>query len=704
MKKNLVIVESPTKAHTIQTFLGKDYYVVSSYGHIIDLPEKKIGIEIQDNFKPNYVIISKKKKIIQNLKTLIKNYEIIWLASDEDREGEAIAYQIYKIFNIPDKKYRRIVFHEITKKAIFKAIENPRLINYNLVYAQQARRIIDRLVGFQLSPILWKKINTGLSAGRVQSITVKLIVEQEKKIQNLIPSTVYQLYGLFTNSELKTTINAKFEKKIKNKKKIKNILTSCINSTFIINKIIIKQEKKNPPPPFTTSTLQQEACNKLNFSISKTMFLAQKLYEKGFITYIRTDSTNLSKTILLDIKNFILSSYGKKYLSIKKFSKEKNSLSQEAHEAIHPTIINFNEDYLNSLDLFQKRLYKLIWKRTIIGQMTNAIFEKKYIYIKSSHLENLFIWIKKTVLFDGFTKILNKEKEEKLNILSIKKGLFLKRKEIIAKPIIENHLYRYNEAGLVKKLEQLGIGRPSTYVPIISTIKKRNYVGIQKISKKIEMREIFFLKGDFITEKNDEILEIEKNKFFPTEIGILTTDFLKKNFHEIMNYDFTANLEKDFDNIAKGKQSWIKILENFYNKFNKKIQYVKKYVNKIHKEYFLGKDPKSNKKVFSKIAKYGPIVQMGEFYDKEKPKFSPLLINKQKIETISLTEALKLLDLPKLLGVFEKEKILLKINKYNIYIKHNNKSIPIDEKLFFNNLLNLEQAINIIIENRNKIN
>ncbi|WP_341657059.1 DNA topoisomerase [Blattabacterium cuenoti] len=622
------------------------------------------------------------------------------MASDEDREGEAIAYQIYKMFNIPDEKYRRIVFHEITKKAILHAIKNPRLIDYNLVYAQQTRRIIDRLVGFQLSPILWKKINRGLSAGRVQSVAVRLIVEQEKKIQDFIPYPVYQINGIFTDSEQKITLNAKLEKKIEDKKEMKNILSLCINSTFKVKKITIKQEKKRPPLPFTTSSLQQEACHKLNYSISKTMLLAQKLYEKGFITYIRTDSTSLSKNILLDIKNFILSSYGKRYLSIKKFYIKK-IFSQEAHRAIHPTIINFEEDYLNTLDVFQKRLYKLIWERTIIGQMTDAIIEKKDIYIQSSHLkENFFICTKKTILFDGFMKILDKERKHHFDVIN--KGFFLERNEITAKQVFPNHLHRYNEASLVKKLEQLGIGRPSTYVPTISTIQKRNYVSIQKIYKKIEIREIFILKGNLITKRNDKIAEIEKNKFFPTEIGILTSDFLKKNFFKIINYNFTANLEKNFDDIAKGKQSWIKILEDFYNEFYKKIQYVKKNVNKIHKKRFLGKDPKSNKKIFVRIAKYGPVVQIGEFNNGNKPKFYPLL-NKQKIEEISLTEALKIIELPKLLGILEEKEILLKINKFNIYIKYNNKSIPIDEKIFFNNSLNLEKAINII-KNKDQIN
>ncbi|WP_341663173.1 DNA topoisomerase [Blattabacterium cuenoti] len=622
------------------------------------------------------------------------------MASDEDREGEAIAYQIYKMFNISDKKYRRIVFHEITKKEILHAIKNPRLIDYNLVHAQQTRRIIDRLVGFQLSPILWKKINTGLSAGRVQSVAVRLIVEQEKKIQDFTPYPVYQINGIFTDSEQKITLNAKLEKKIEDKKEMKNILSLCINSIFTVKKITIKQEKKSPPLPFTTSSLQQEACIKLNYSISKTMLLAQKLYEKGFITYIRTDSTSLSKNILLDIKNFILSSYGRKYLSVKKFYTKK-IFSQEAHRAIHPTIINFEEDYLNTLDVFQKRLYKLIWKRTIIGQMTDTIIEKKDIYIQSSHLEKcFFICTKKTILFDGFMKTSNQEK--KLHFDTINKGSFLERKEITAKQVFQNHLRRYNEASLVKKLEQLGIGRPSTYVPTISTIQKRNYVSVQKISRKIEIREIFILKGNLITKKNDQITEIEKNKFFPTEIGILTTDFLKKNFFKIINYSFTANLEKNFDDIAKGKQSWIKILEYFYNEFYKKIQYVKNNVNKIHKKRFLGKHPKSNQNIFVRIAKYGPVVQMGEFNNENKPKFYPLL-NKQKIEEISLTEALKIIELPKSLGILEEKEILLKINKFNIYIKYNNKSIPIDENIFFNNSLNLEKAINII-KNKDQIN
>ncbi|WP_185870280.1 type I DNA topoisomerase [Blattabacterium cuenoti] len=709
MKENLVIVESPTKANTIQMFLGKNFYVVPSYGHLIDLPEKKIGIDINKNFHPNYVILPKKKKIVQNLQSLIEDYKIIWLASDEDREGEAIAYQIYKTLNIPNEKFRRIVFHEITKKAIFDAIKNPRKINYNLVYAQQARRILDRLVGFQLSPILWKKINSGLSAGRVQSAAVRLIVEREQNIQNFIPIPVYQIHGIFTD-EKKTIFNAKLEKKIEDKKKMENILMSCINTSFLIKNIITKYEKKAPPHPFTTSSLQQEASQKLNYSISKTMFLAQKLYEKGYITYIRTDSTNLSKDILSSIKDYVLFSYGEQYFSPKEFS-SKNKFAQEAHEAIHPTDIRKNS--VDILDGVQKRLYQLIWERTIIGQMSDAYIETKNFYIQSSNfeLEHPFIHTEKTVIFDGFMKIKNKRnldldeidnKKKDFFLSKIKEGTPLQKKEIIAKQVFTKHLPRYNEASLVKNLEKLGIGRPSTYVPIISNIQKRNYVSIQKIIKKIEVRETFFLKKNTITERKDKITEIEKNKFIPTDMGILITNFLKKNFQEIIDYSFTANLEKNFDDIAKGEKSWNKIIQNFYDGFHKKIEYVKKNVDKIHKKRFLGIDPISNKKIFAKIGRFGPIVQMGEFQDKKKPKFSPLLKN-QKIDTISLKIALKLLELPKLLGTFENKEIFLKINKHNIYIKHKNKSIPIEENIFFNSInLDLEQVINIILKNRKK--
>ncbi|WP_185872554.1 type I DNA topoisomerase [Blattabacterium cuenoti] len=699
MKKNLVIVESPTKANTIQKLLQDDFDVVSSNGHIVDLPEKQIGIDLKKNFQPNYVILPKKRNIVNNLKKIINNYHIIWIASDEDREGEAIAYHIYKILNIPDKKVRRIVFHEITKTAILKAIKNPRKINYNLVYAQQARRILDRLVGFQLSPILWKKINSRLSAGRVQSAVVRLIVDREQNIQKFTPVTGYKIYGTFTikQNNKNITISAKFLKKIKEKDEVQTILSSCIKTSFFIKNIKIKQETKSPPPPFTTTSLQQEANKKLNFSISKTMLIAQKLYEQGYITYIRTDSTSLSQDICKQITDFILMTYGKKYLSPKTFSYQ-SKFAQEAHESIHPTNINDNSVF-NSLDNFQKLLYKLIWERTIIGQMSDANIESKNFYIQSYNLKDPFIFSTKNIIFDGFMKRKNISKNTEYH--NIKIGTYLQQQEIIAQQFFTQHLPRYNEGSLVKTLETLGIGRPSTYVPIISSIQKRNYVFNQKYIQTTNTVESLILKNNLIIQKKDKIINTEKNKFLPTEIGIIVTKFLKNNFHNIIDYNFTANLEKNFDDIAKGEKTWYNIIHDFYSHFKKKLKYVTEHVEKIKKQRFLGLDPIHNQKIFAKIARFGPVIQMGEFgsNNKKKPKFSPLLGN-QTIETISLQEALKLIELPKYIGKFENKEIFLKMNKYNIFIQHNNKYITINQELFFNSSINIKQAIDIILTNR----
>ncbi|WP_185850144.1 type I DNA topoisomerase [Blattabacterium cuenoti] len=697
MKENLVIVESPTKAKTIQTFLGKNYYVTPSYGHIIDLPEKELGINIQEDFKPNYVVLPKKKNIVKCLDNLIKNYKNIWLASDEDREGEAIAYQICKRFNIQNEKYKRIVFHEITKKSIFFAIKNPRTLNYDLIYAQQARRILDRLVGFKLSPILWKKIGKGLSAGRVQSVALRLIIEREKEIKEKnISLQHYYIYGTFEHKKNKI-FTTKIEKKIDNEEKMKNILLSCINSTFKIKKIVTKQEKKISPIPFTTSSLQQEASVKLSYSISKTMLLAQKLYEKGYITYHRTDSTRISDEILSKIREFIIDTYGNMYLFAKnKFLKKK--FSQEAHESIRPTVINniiTNNRYLVSLDTDQRNLYKLIWKRTIAGQMSDCITEKKIFFIQSSNFEELFSYTKKYIVFDGFTILDSSKKDkEKDFIEEIKEQDTLNNVEFLAKQIVKNNIYRHSEASLVRDLEKLGIGRPSTYVPIINTLQKRNYIVKQKLIKEIKKQKIFFIKKNNIFEKKIEIVEIEKNKFFPTDMGFLTIKFLKKNFKEITDYHFTAKMEKSLDDVAIGKKSWILIIKNFYKEFIKRIQYVEKHVEKINKERFLGVDPISKRKIFVKIARFGPVIQVGEFHEKNRPQFYPLL-NIKKMNTISLEEAIKISKLPKSLGFFNGEEIFLKINKQGIHIKYKNLSIPIEDKVFFESI-NLEKAINIL--------
>ncbi|WP_185864814.1 type I DNA topoisomerase [Blattabacterium cuenoti] len=701
MPTNLVIVESPTKAKTIQKFLGKNYYVVPSYGHIIDLPEKKIGIQINNNFKPNYVILSKKIKVVKELKKLIKNYKFIWLATDEDREGEAIAHQIQKTFIENNKKYKRIVFHEITKKSIFHAIKNPRELNFNLIYSQQARRILDRIVGFLLSPLLWKKIKKGLSAGRVQSIAVRLIVEREQKIKNHIPVKTYKITGSFIKD--KEIIYANFSKNLKNKKEVKSIMDLCINTKYFkIKEIIENNEKKSPSPPFTTSSLQQESCNRLNFSISKTMFIAQSLYEKGYITYMRTDSQKLSEFIISKIKNFICSNYGIEYLSVKNFSNS-NKFSQESHEAIRPTVIDHNDDYLKDLNSSENILYQLIWERTIMGQMKDVIFRKKNFHIQFSDPKNFFIATEKYIIFDGYTKV-KKKIPKKIIPLSLKKGNRLYRKEIIATSVIKNNSYRYNEATLVKNLENLGIGRPSTYVPIISTIQKRDYVNIQKIIKKKEIKEIFLLqeKKKSISKIYKEFIKIEKNRFVPTEMGILITNFLKNHFYEIINYNFTENLEKKLDSIAKGTITWIEVIKDFYNKFEKIISHVQKNVKKVYEKRLLGKEPKSNQKIYVMMAKFGPVIQLGDFNKKNKnrPKFFPLL-NSQKLETISLKETLKMIDLPKKLGLFNNKEIYLKINKYNIYIKYDNQIIPIKKEDFFNSSITLNNAINII-NNNNK--
>ncbi|WP_185877157.1 type I DNA topoisomerase [Blattabacterium cuenoti] len=711
MKENLVIVESPTKAKTIQKFLGKNYHIVSSYGHIIDLPAKKMGVYIEKNFEPEYVILPKKKRLIKELKTLVKDYKVIWLASDEDREGEAIAYQIKKILFPCKKKYKRIVFHEITKKSILEAIKNPRQLDYNLIYAQQARRILDRLVGFQLSPILWKKIKSGLSAGRVQSVALRLIVEREEKIQNLNlhPNKIYKITGIFKKDN--NILSTKFYKNIENENEVENIMYLCTkNKNFIIKDIIENYKENKPLPPFTTSTLQQESNNSLNFSIYKTMFLAQVLYEKGYITYMRTDSQKLSESIICEIKKYIKSSYGIGYLSINRFNSKKK-FTQESHEAIRPTVIIHEKNYLKDLSLQEKNLYQLIWKRTIMSQMKNALFKEIKFHVKFFNNENkyeeenkikyknkdyIFIGTEKYIIFDGYMKIKNKNIKKNYEI-KLQKGLLLNKQEIIAKQIYKNNLYRYNESSLVRNLENLGIGRPSTYVPIIYNIQKRNYVNLQKSITKIEYNKILSIKEEenIIFRKKEKVVKIEKNKFIPTEIGIIITNFLKKNFKEIIDYNFTANLEEKFDYIAKGDVSWIEILKNFYKNFNEKLIYVKKNVDKIYNKRFVGIDPKSKKKIFVILGKYGPVIQLGEFNKKEKPKFFPIL-NTQKINTISLEEILKIITLPKFIGLFKEKKIFLKINKHNIYIKYDNISIPIENKKFFKKSINLKEAIDYI--------
>lgn len=706
MIKNLVIVESPTKAKTIQKYLGNNFQVVSSFGHISDLPEKKLGINIKNNFTPTYLVPNSKKNIVKKLKSLVDNSNIIWLATDEDREGEAISWHLFKELNIPEEKIRRIVFHEITEKSIDKAIKNPRSINYNLVNSQQARRILDRLVGFKLSPILWKKIKTGLSAGRVQSIAVRLIAEKENQIKNFLPKSFYKIFGIFYLKN-KYEIKAELEKKFFNKNEMENFLESCIDKKFIISNIVNTINKKSPNPPFTTSTLQQESAKKFNYSIAYTMNIAQQLYEEGYITYTRTDSLNLSKDIIHDIKIYINENYNKNYLCYRKYNTKIKS-AQEAHESIRPTdikksILDLNND--------QKRIYDLIWKRVISSQMSDAILENKKIFIKTPGEYN-FIYNLTSIKFNGFLKINSNNKNPK-NILELSENINLKKndklyiKDIYAIQKFSKYPSRYNEASLVKTLENLGIGRPSTYVPIISVIQKRNYVeiknskGIERFYNKISFK---MKEKKFIYKKEKEITGLINKKFFLTDTGIIVNDFLVKYFNKILDYGFTAKIEKNFDEIAYGKKSWNNIIQNFYNEFHNRVKYVIKNANITKGERLLGIHPESGEKIWAKLGRFGPMIQIGEkSINSKKPRFVSLFGNK-KIGSISLEEALDLLKLPINLGFFKKIEITINVSRYGPYIKYGNNFISI-KKEFEDNIFNISLKDSIeIIKNIQKKN
>lgn len=696
MIKNLVIVESPTKAKTIQNYLNiNDFQVVSTFGHISDLPKNNLGIDIKNNFDPKYIIINNKKEIVNYLRKLVNKSKLIWLATDEDREGEAISWHLYKELNIPDNKLNRIVFHEITKNSIINAIKNPRLINYNLVNAQQARRILDRLVGFNISPILWRKIKTGLSAGRVQSIAVRLIVEREKEINNFTCIYYYKVI-IFLISKKGYEIKAELNQKINSKIEIKRLLNKCINEQFQINKIEIKKNKKKPLPPFTTSSLQQEAYKILNYSVAKTMYLAQELYEEGYITYTRTDSVHLSNEIISKIKEEINQLYGKEYFFYRKYINKIKS-AQEAHEAIRPTNIKIIK--IITKNIHKYKLYTLIWKRTIASQMSDAILKKILINIKSTISSFHFIYKKEIIDFDGFLKIYNNEEEkneeEKKNILLLNNKDFLERKKILAIQTFKNPPSRYSEASLVKKLEELGIGRPSTYAPIIYTIQKRNYIEIKKyenIKKDYEI--ISLLEKTISSIKKEEVIKNNKNKIFPTDIGILVNDFLLKYFDKILDYGFTAKIEKDFDEIANGNKEWKKIIKSFYKDFSSILEYVSSNVERVQSKRFLGIDPISGEKVWARIGKFGSLIQIGEVVNNKKPKFASLLKN-QNINSISLKDALKNFELPKKIGLYENIEILINIGRYGPYIKYGNNFFSI-KKIDDPFNITLNQAIDII--------
>lgn len=700
MSKNLVIVESPAKAKTIEKYLGNDFKVVSSYGHISDLPSKEIGVDVENNFKPKYIISNDKKDVVKDLKKKADSADFIWLASDEDREGEAIAWHLSETLKLEKNKTKRIVFREITKNAILKAIENPREIDYNLVNAQQARRVIDRLVGFEISPILWRKVKGGLSAGRVQSVAVRLLVDREKEINDFVPSSFFKVVGRFNNlnnSEFTAQLSSNFN----SEDEARDFLNKSIDGKFTIASIDKSPIKKSPSAPFITSTLQQEASRKLGFSVSRTMLAAQKLYESGNITYMRTDSVNLSNEALNSAKEVISKQYGENYSLRRKYS-NKNKAAQEAHEAIRPTNL---EKFEVQMDSDQTRLYKLIWLRTIASQMSDALLERTIFKIKSNAYQNEFISKGEVVKFDGFLKVYiasveDSEDEENGNILpELTVGESLRNIKMVATQKFSKPPFRFTEAALVKKLEELGIGRPSTYAPTITTIQNRKYVSKGTFEGEKRMyTELNLISNNIETIKSKEIIGSDKGKLVPTEVGIIVTDFLVNNFNNILDYNFTASVEQDFDKIANGDKEWTSILKDFYGSFHLNVEDVKENATRETGERTLGNDPQSGRKVIVRLGKFGPMVQIGTVEDEEKPIFAGLLPH-QKIGKITLEESLELFKLPCYLGDFENVKVESNTGRFGPYVRHNNIFVSLPKGL--NPLeVTLERAIELILEKR----
>ena len=669
MAKNLVIVESPAKAKTIQKYLGKDFEVKSSFGHIRDLPKKGMGINLE-NFTPDYEISADKKKVVAELKAAAKKAETVWLASDEDREGEAIAWHLAQELKLKSENTKRIVFHEITKNAILKAVENPREIDQNLVNAQQARRVLDRIVGFEMSPVLWKKVKPGLSAGRVQSVAVRLIVEREKEIREFKPAPTYKVEGVFTNLE-KQEISAKLKKDFTKEQDAENFLNQVQNIDFKVLNIDVKPAQRSASAPFTTSTLQQEASNRLGYGVTTTMRVAQRLYEEGYITYMRTDSVNLSQEAINAAKSQIMKEFGEEYSQPRNYV-TKSASAQEAHEAIRPT--DFGVKSIGDVQL--NKLYQLIYKRTLASQMTNAKLEKTIIEIGNSELPQHFEAQGEVIVFDGFLRAYgiykneDEEQEDGDKILpKVNVGEALVYKKITAVEKFSRPVSRFTEAGLVKKLEELGIGRPSTYAPTIQTIQNREYVDKREIEPK--EREIVKLtltktglKKEILTEKYGG----DKNKFVPTDIGIVVNDFLTTNFNEILDYGFTAKVEQDFDEIAKGEEKWKDVLKNFYSSFHPKIEDVGENADRATGERLLGQDPKTGKNVYARIGRFGPMVQIGETDSDEKPIFASLMAT-QNIVTITLEEALELFKVPFDLQDYEGKTVTVGVGRFGPYVK-----------------------------------
>ena len=685
MQKNLVIVESPAKAKTIEKFLGKEYKVMSSYGHIRDLKKKEMSIDTK-TLEPEYEIPEEKMKLVKELKSNAEKAEKVWLASDEDREGEAISWHLCEVLGLDEEKTNRIVFHEITKPAILKAIETPRHLDMNLVNAQQARRVLDRLVGFKLSPVLWRKVKPALSAGRVQSVAVRLIVEREREIQSFNSEPYYSVNGIFaiTNADgSQTEVKATLAQRMKTHEEVEQFLEKCKEASYVIDAVVKKPMKRTPAPPFTTSTLQQEAARKLGFTVSQTMMVAQHLYEHGQITYMRTDSVNLSGLCINASKEEITKLYGEEYSKVRQYHTSSKG-AQEAHEAIRPT---YMENATIEGTSQEKKLYELIWKRTIASQMADAEMEKTTVNISVSGTDEVFVAQGEVVKFDGFIKVYREsvdddEQEEESHVLPpLKKGMELTRREIQATERFSQSPLRYTEASLVHKLEELGIGRPSTYAPTISTIQQREYV--HKGDKKGEERfyTIDTLKGKIITQKTrKEMAGSDKGKLLPTDIGTVVNDFLMKYFPTIMDYNFTAKVEQDFDKIAEGDEKWTDMMKSFYKKFEPTVEKTMN-ARQEHKagERQLGLDPKSGKPVFVKIGRFGPVVQIGTAEDTEKPRFAQIPSEKS-MESITLEEAMELFQLPRTLGDFEGSPIVIGTGRFGPYVLHQKKYTSISKE------------------------
>ena len=701
MPKNLVIVESPAKARTIEGYLGKDFKVVSSYGHIRDLPTDDKAIDVDNGFAPTYIISKDKKAVVKSLKQLVKQSEMVYLASDDDREGEAISWHLIQALDLDEAKTRRIVFHEITKSAITNALKSPRSIDIDLVNAQQARRVLDRLVGYEISPILWRKIKTGLSAGRVQSVAVRLVVDREREIEGFNSKSSFKITADFDSGNgrmLKAELPDRFSKEIE----AEEFLQKCIGAEFSITDLQKKPLRKSPAPPFTTSTLQQEASRKLGFSVARTMTLAQKLYESGKISYMRTDSVNLSEEALTGARNQIIHSYGERYTKTRRY-KTKSAGAQEAHEAIRPTsfgVVEAGEDHN------VKRLYDLIWKRAIASQMAEAELEKTIVTISVSTTNVRFIASGEVINFDGFLKVYIESRDEEIGeenqkslLPSLEIGLMLKLIEMSARQGFSRPSARYTEASLVKKLEEMGIGRPSTYAPTISTIQKRNYVIKENRSGKERSYKAIILKNNNLTTfTNKEITGAEKNKLFPTDMGIIVNDFLVEHFSKIVDFQFTANVEIEFDEIAQGQKSWNAMIGDFYGEFHTQVEETKQIKSGISKPRELGVDPETSKKVYARMGKFGPVVQLGETDGDEKPRYTSLRKG-QLIETIKLEEALELFRLPRTAGQFEDQEMIVGIGKYGPYIRHDGKFYSLDpgDDPY---VITEERAIELILEKR----